>query len=117
MTLSKLPDSYAFIPSATPPQPTIIAPHSKIFARFYNLEATDLAAIQRREKHFYIWGIARYRDVYPGTEGRITKYCVFARTVTGDPLKHWNADTNRVEIVFGFYHRHNCADEDCNENS
>jgi hypothetical protein len=67
-----------------------------------------------REKYLYAWGIAQYQDVFPNTEEYITKFCVFARDVTGDPLTAYNDKTTPLHIVFGNYHKNNCADHDCN---
>lgn len=75
----------------------------------------ELVAIRDGRKHFYVWGIAEYQDVFPGTPKRITKFCCFIGNVTGDPREAYDANSNIVEITFTFYHLHNCADEDCLE--
>ena len=72
-------------------------------------------AVKEGRKFLYIWGTARYRDVFPDTPNRVTKFCVFADAVMGDPMSEWNSDTNQVEIRFINYRQHNCADEDCEE--
>lgn len=70
-------------------------------------------AVKEGKKHLYIWGIAKYRDVFPATLEHITRFCVFAANIAGDPLKPWEEKTNPVDIVFANYDRHNCADDDC----
>jgi hypothetical protein len=57
--------------------------------------------------------VAKYRDVFSETEEHVTKFCAHVRRITGDPLQAYHEDTNIVELVFANYHRHNCADEDC----
>ncbi len=76
---------------------------------------TDLAAVKEGNKHLYIWGTARYRDIFPDTPERITRFCVVATNVTGDPTAPWDDNNNKMEITFSTYHEHNCADEECNE--
>jgi hypothetical protein len=73
----------------------------------------DLVAVSERRKHLYVWGIARYNDVLPKTQEHLTKFCVYASNLSGDPMRPWHAADNPFEIMFVTYHRHNCADEDC----
>lgn len=95
--------------------PTLIAPTSGITSGLRNIEGEDLVAIREGRKHFYIWGVVRYRDVFPETSAHVTKFCVYAASITGDPLAGYDAKANPVEIIFAHYRRHNCADEDCGE--
>jgi len=113
---AELPPVYPFSPDqTTTPGPATIPPHGTIESFYYDVAGEDLVAISERRKHLYVWGTAYYRDVFPGTSEHITKFCVYARTITGDPTKVWNREANPVEIMFATYHQHNCADEDCGE--
>lgn len=112
----ELPTSYSFVEDPLQqPVPTTIAPHGIAESVPRDIDGTDLVAVSERRKHLYIWGIARYHDVLPGTRGHITKFCVYATNISGDPMRQWHATDNPVEIMFATYHRHNCADDDCNK--
>jgi hypothetical protein len=114
----ELPSDYAFIPDSTiTVVPTTIAPKSVVESGHRDFHGKNLVAVSEGKKHLYIWGIARYRDVFPDTIEHITKFCVEARTVTGNPLESWTAQLNPVEVMFASYVRHNCADEDCEDQS
>ena len=56
-----------------------------------------------------------YRDVFPNTIEHVTKFCVVATNISGNPLEPWDEKTNIFDIVFVTFDRHNCADEECNE--
>jgi hypothetical protein len=60
-------------------------------------------------------GVATYRDVFPSTPEHVTKFCVVAANVAGNPLEPWDDKTNIFSITFVGINRHNCADEDCKE--
>jgi hypothetical protein len=112
-----LDPKYAFdIPLNAVPVFSTIAPKGEIESEYYNISGADLIAVRDEKKFFYIWGVVRYRDVFPKTPERITKFCVQAKSVTGNPNKGWNATNNPVEILLANYHRHNCSDEDCGPN-
>jgi hypothetical protein len=87
-----------------------------IASTVYDIVGKDLVAVSEGRKHFYVWGIAKYRDVFPDTPERITKFCCFIENVSGNPLKSYNTTTNPVDIRLPFYRKHNCADEDCKSN-
>jgi hypothetical protein len=93
--------------------PMLIGPQSSIRARRLGIDGDGLLAVRSRTKYFYIWGSARYQDVFVGTSQRITKFCVQVTDVTGDPTRPYDRETNIVEIVFNFYRANNCLDEGC----
>jgi hypothetical protein len=112
----ELPADYNFVPDptiATPP--ATIAPKGIVESGSHDYDGSDLVAISEKKKFFYIWGVARYRDVFPGTPEHVTKFCVQASIVTGNPLEPWNEKENQVDMGFLHYSRHNCTDEDCEE--
>ena len=111
---TELPDNFPF--EITPdfvPRLTLISPDGCIEGAFFNIFGDDLLAVSKGQKHLYVWGIARYHDVFPGTPERITKFCYFVAGTAGDPLSAYDAKANVFELFFIAYHRHNCADEDC----
>jgi hypothetical protein len=112
----ELPKDYKFVPGKVEFVPTTIAPKGELESGHRDITGADLVAISRGEKHLYVWGTASYRDVFPGTSEHITKFCVYAANVSGDPLRHWHAKSNPLEIMFRTYGWHNCADEDCEGN-
>jgi hypothetical protein len=107
-----LPDDFVFSYERSS-IPAMIAPHGAIESAFRNISSEDLTMIKEGRKFFYAWGTATYRDVFPDTPDRITRFCVFAINVSGDPLRGWHEQNNPLEIIFATYSRHNCADEDC----
>ncbi|MFZ0495959.1 MAG: hypothetical protein WBE80_14065 [Methylocella sp.] len=113
---NELPLSYSF---AQDEQrilvPATIAPQGVVESGPHDISGDDLVAVSQGRKHLYVWGAARYRDVLPSTPEHITKFCVFATNLSGDPMRQWHAIDNPFEIMFATYPRHNCADDDCNQ--
>ena len=115
---SELPNDYTFaMGNGTQAVHGTIYPQGVIQtgSNLFDIKGTDLLAISQGRKHLYIWGCATYRDVFPGTQLHITKFCVEAMNLTGNPLLPWNATDNPVDIPFHSYSRYNCADEDCEQ--
>lgn len=110
----ELPMDFGFIEdNQVTDVPALVYPKGEIMVGLFHINGDDLVAISQGKKHLYVWGSAKYRDVFPGTTEHITEVCLFARNITGDPMLPWDEKTNPVDIVFASYHRHNCADEDC----
>ena len=105
---------YQFIPTRDEPWPAMIAPKGQIEGASRDFFGDDLVAVKEGRKHLYVWGIARYQDVFPDTVVRVTKFCVVATNLTGDPTKPWD-EKFPFHIAFVIFNRHNCADEDCDE--
>jgi hypothetical protein len=108
-----LASDYSFTPVSLPRRPALLPPAGEIESEPRDFWGTDLVAVRNGTKFLYIWGTAKYRDIFPGTPEHITKFCVFAKSITGDPTAPWDATTNIMDIAFSTYERHNCADEDC----
>lgn len=110
---SLLPDDFPFIiPSDIKRLPMNLAPKGLIGGMSKDIPGREVLAIKEGRKHLYIWGVARYHDVFPNTSPHVTKFCTFSGSVVGDPLVHWS-DSNKVEITFMTHNRHNCTDDDC----
>jgi hypothetical protein len=108
-----LPDDYPFQPDSVTAVEGMIAAKGLIESGPRDIAGTDLLDVAEGRKHLYIWGTITYRDVFPDTPERITKFCVFASNITGDPKLAWDATTNQFDMAFMGYARHNCMDEDC----
>jgi hypothetical protein len=113
----ELPIDYTFpteesvtFPSAT------ISQGSAIEGGSFTPSGSDLLDVKEGRKRLYVWGYAAYRDVFADTDDHITKFCVEAAQITGDPLLGYDKDTNIVDIRFAGYRRHNCQDEECQNN-
>lgn len=110
----ELPDEFNFTEiDNTPRAPASIAAHGSTTSDNMDITPSDLNEIKDGTKHLYVWGTAKYNDVYPRTDARITRFCVKAGPVTGDPKFMWNQTTNPVEIRFKTHVRNNCSDEEC----
>jgi hypothetical protein len=112
-----LPVDFGFVVPEVDGAPATIAPKASIGSLPYPINGSDLVAIRDGTKHLYVWGVARYWDVFQGTPRYVTKFCVEASDITGDPLKAWHDVENRVGIVFRTYVRHNCADDECGQSA
>lgn len=106
---------YQFAPTTDDRRLATIAPKGLIESAPHDFFGDDLLAVKEGRKHLYVWGIAKYRDVFPNTAEHITKFCVEAPRITGDPLEPWDERANIFDIAFMSIDRHNCADEDCDE--
>jgi len=111
-----LPEAFLFTPIEHPQILAMLPPKGEVEGQWRDFDGADLVAVKEGKKFLYIWGAARYRDVFPGTPERITRFCVYAASITGDPLTPWHEKTNIMHIAFSNYARHNCADEECSEN-
>jgi hypothetical protein len=105
--------NYQFVPAVHERRLATIAPKGLVESESRDFFGSDLAAVKDGTKYLYIWGTARYRDVFPRSSVHTTRFCVVATHVTGNPLEPWDEKTNPFDIVFATYDRHNCADEDC----
>ncbi len=91
-----------------------LGPRGTIGSAEIHVEGDDLLAVQNGEKFLYLWGRTDYRDIFDNTSDHVTKF--FIRVgIRGDPTKEWNQTSNIVEFIFNGAGRHNCADEECNQ--
>jgi hypothetical protein len=74
------------------------------------LDVSVLKAVQERRKHLYLWGWVTYRDIFKDTLSHITRFCHEVIDVRGDPMNVQGG----IEIVFSLCPRHNCTDDECN---
>jgi hypothetical protein len=73
----------------------------------------DILDVQAGKKYIYLWGWIRYRDVFPNTPQRITRFC-WMITVSGNPTTFDpTVDANSVGFSTVLHTEGNCADEEC----
>lgn len=75
----------------------------------------DIVEAQAGTKFIYLWGWARYSDVFPDTPQHVTRFCWLISPV-GDPLAFSPTNANGPNTLsFGTIHHfeNNCADDDC----
>jgi hypothetical protein len=110
----RLPATHEFTVALDPaPAPATIYPKGLIESQFNDVDGAVLQTIKDGAVHLYVVGVATYRDVFDGTPQRVTKFCVYATNITGDPTREWHDENNPVHIMFGHFGAHNCSDEDC----
>ena len=120
---TQLPDGFKFnyvtediAPALIPPKTTT---HGGQVPRAPKPAITpqDILEIQAGKKYFYVWGWARYWDVFPGTSPHITRFCWMIDPV-GDPTTFRPGSQVVGEtLTFNTLHHHegNCADDECLE--
>ena len=113
-SIAELPKSFDFpdlwdVGDEQVPTPAVIGPKSAVggHAIFVPLAMEEILADKRQ--HLYLWGWARYNDVFPKTQSHITKYC-------------WDVNIRRVSSENGnetflsntnACRRNNCYDDEC----
>jgi hypothetical protein len=90
---------------------TIIGQNTIMEGRAIPITSADIIAIRNGEKFFYIWGSAKYKDVFPNTPVRITRFCSTIHSTLGDPTKAYHAESNIVEINIGSHTRNNFMED------
>jgi hypothetical protein len=76
----------------------------------------DIADVQAARKFLYLWGWAKYNDVFPGTPRHVTRFC-WALLPNGNSLTFVPpTPPNPYSLTFSNIHLNqgNCADEECN---
>jgi hypothetical protein len=106
-----LPSDFRFPDDAEPiVRGTLLVPGQKVFGPHVPTEGAfteaQVASIRRDEKKLYIFGWAKYRDGFPHSPERVNNFCYRVRPT----------DNPGHPFVFDSHYRHNCADDDCNEN-
>ena len=109
----QLPDNFDFPDAQGETIQMVVGAHSTVAASTITISGTDLAAVSNGTKFLYIWGWAKYRDIFSNTPERITRFCVQVTHVLGDPTNVYNQQTNPLELTFAFYKQNNCIDEGC----
>jgi len=86
--------------------PRVLGPHQHTAGGACARSAAEVAAIQRQSAKIYMWGTARYRDIF-GDEHR-TRFCISTQIV-GDPnVPNSNPPSQISNCKWG-----NCDDSEC----
>lgn len=76
----------------------------------------DILDVQAGRKFLYVWGWAKYYDVFPGTKEHMTRFCWLVSPI-GDPLTYVPGAQPSAPGGLAFQTIHhtegNCADEEC----
>jgi hypothetical protein len=91
--------------------PIFAGPKASFGGSLVNKTGDELAEVKAGTKYFYMWGEARYRDIFIGTPEHVTKFA-YQVTVLGDPTKAPSTD-NVIQLTPSILPRYNCADEEC----
>jgi hypothetical protein len=113
---SQKADTYNFPPSSyNPGIKSLIGPHGALSSDALGITRDDLQNILEQKNKFWLWGSAKYRDVFDGTPEHITCFAYEARPVF-TPQKIGNGPQVSAAISsfsLALLSRHNCADADC----
>jgi hypothetical protein len=108
-----LPDDHIFeFPWSVPAPPALLYPGGLIGSTTMDILGSDLADVAIGNKHLYVFGKATYRSVFVEPDEHVTRFCVKAENITGDPNKPWD-EKLPFAIDFIMFSRYNCADDDC----
>jgi hypothetical protein len=113
-----LPDNFDFPYAQSDVGTGLIAPRITLRGGPAPLQAItiqDIEDLQKRRKFLYLWGWAKYKDVFPDTPQHITKFC-WQILALGNPRTFKPQSTNEGErVIFNYVYLPigNCADEEC----
>jgi len=108
-----LPEDFKFPPGGTNYDiRSLMGPRSTVGGAEIHVTGAVLAEVQQGKKHFYMWGWAKYNDLFEGTPDRVTKFCYHVQ-FRGDPARAFDSKMNPAEFIFNHYRKHNCADDEC----
>lgn len=89
-----------------------IPPGGGLASTLGDFTGEQLDDVKAGRKFLYIWGKATYQSVFEEAGEHITKFCVQAQNITGDPTKAWDENVP-FGIQFAVFGNQNCSDEDC----
>ncbi len=106
-----LPDNWSFPPYPGPSTTFFLGPKQSTRGDPIIKTGAELRAVKSGTKHLYIWGSARYKDIFTGTPEHVTRVAwhIF---IFGDPTRPANA-RNVVRVVGKLPPKHNCVDDEC----
>jgi hypothetical protein len=108
---SQLPADFGFPPAPGESVPLFIGPKATAGGDSIIKTGEELLAVRDGQKYFYIWGWAKYRDVFDGTPNHLTRFA-WRISIFGDPTRPQDA-SNVVRYFAKLVPRHNCVDEEC----
>lgn len=81
-----LPDDFQFDRRANDHVPIVFGPNMPVTSAYVGVSADDIKKVFAGEKALYLWGWVKYRDVFPATPERQTRFC-YRLFPNGDPTK------------------------------
>lgn len=81
-----LPDDFQFDRTANDHVPIVFGPNMPVTSAYVGVSADDIKKVFAGEKALYLWGWVKYRDVFPATPERQTRFC-YRLFPNGDPTK------------------------------
>lgn len=110
---SPLPEDFIFEEDNTvAPVPFVAGPKEIKEMVFASFTKEELIRVYRQELYFYVWGFAKYHDIFDSATEHITKFCY---QLNVDTMSTDNVTNEVTALGLGFqvYPRNNCADEEC----
>ena len=111
LPMKELPNNFPFPDLGDlRPIPTYLGPKGVFYSSSQTLSVNQLNEISEGSNGYYIWGWAKYRDVFAGTKDHITKYCyriIVEKKI--DPTKQSAIFTYQAQNC----ERNNCYDDEC----
>jgi hypothetical protein len=85
-----------------------VGPHSIIHGQSLHISIDNVReSVAPGTKTIYVWGWAKYEDVFPLTPKHVTRFCNRV-VITGDPT-----NPEKCSISFPLHTVYNCADDEC----
>jgi len=99
-------------------RPFVLSPKGEVFTQqqmfMSNADnALEKAAVLPNSEKLYLWGWAKYRDVFKDTPRHLTEYCYEVTPITQPPVK--NVPNGLIGIQFDQCSRHSCQDDECED--
>lgn len=88
--------------------PVVFGPNMPVTSSYALVGAEDVRKVFAGQKALYLWGWVTYKDVFPASPERQTRFC-YRMSVTGDPTKAVGPD-NIVHWTTTIHVAHNSAD-------
>lgn len=102
-----LPEDFQFDRTADDHVPVVFGPNMPVTSAYACVSADDIKKFFAAEKALYLWGWVKYRDVFPASPERQTRFC-YRLSVNGDPTKASGPDNN-VHWMTAIHVNHNSA--------
>jgi len=100
-----MPDNFILYDPAEKGTELVVGPKADSNGRAEVLSAADLESAAAYQGHLYIWGWARYYDVFDRTPQHLTEFCTEVTDVVYSP--------GNINFVTSSCERGNCTDDEC----
>jgi len=115
---SQLTHGFNFGYATTQTGTALIPPNTDVFdgtaprAPAPAITPQDIVDAQHGKKFIYMWGWAKYKDVFPGTPEHVTRFCWLVNPI-GDPFAFTPSNPNGLTFGTILHFEGNCADDEC----